>query len=156
MSLLSAITDNIDESIVKHFDAYIDEFQTDNSQEEYLFYTIHDGHHTKMKPGTVHYMMKKHGNAAHNTDISFPEGIHCHVLRHSIAMAMLKNGIPISYIRDFLGHSSIETTSIYSHSDSEMIAEAIKAVEHETTTATTQEKQWKGHEEYLLRLCGLA
>ena len=71
-------------------------------------------------------------------------------------MDVLKNGISIYYIRDFLGHSSIETTSIYSHSDSEMIAEAIKAVEHETTTATTQEKQWKGHEEYLLRLCGLA
>ena len=82
LSLLSAITDNIDESIVTHLDAYIDEFQTDNSQEEYLFYTIHDGHHTKMNPDTAHYMKKKHGKASYNTDILFLECLHCYVLRH--------------------------------------------------------------------------
>ena len=31
------------------------------------------------------------------------------MFRHSIAMAMYKKGVPLSYIRDFLGHESIDT-----------------------------------------------
>ena len=145
----------LDEATVSHLEAYLKEFHPDRGQANYLFYTVHDGQHTRMKPGTVDYMMKKHGNHAHELDPSFPKGLHCHVLRHSIAMAMLKKGIPISYIRDFLGHSSIETTTIYSHADDEMISEALKSLDHETTPSAPKEKQWKGHEDYLLSFCGL-
>ena len=110
-----------------------------------------------MKPGTVDYMLKKHGKIAHEHDKSFPEGLHCHMLRHSIAMHMLKKGIPISYIRDFLGHVSIDTTTIYSHADSEMIASALAVIEHEpqSETQTSSVKDWKGKEDYLLQYCGL-
>ena len=144
----------LDDSTVKHLDTYLREFHESSQSDDYLFFTVHDGRHTQMKPGTVDYMMKKHGNAAHEAEATFPKGLHCHVLRHSIAMAMLKNGIPISYIRDFLGHSSIETTSIYSHADDEMIAEALASVEHETTPSIPSDKKWKGKEEYLLSFCG--
>jgi len=147
----------LDPSTVEHLDAYIREFHRSSVNEDYLFYTIHDGEHTQMKPGTVDYMMKKHGNAAHAVDNSFPKGLHCHMLRHSIAMAMLKKGIPISYIRDFLGHSSIITTTIYSHADSDMIAEALSAIEHEPTgkVPKNSDKKWAGKEDYLLHYCGL-
>jgi site-specific recombinase XerD len=43
-----------------------------------------------------------------------------HVLRHSKAMGMLKAGIPLIYIRDFLGHVNITTTEIYARADNEM------------------------------------
>lgn len=36
-----------------------------------------------------------------------------HSLRHSIAVHMLEAGIPLPVIKNFLGHSSIETTMIY-------------------------------------------
>lgn len=42
---------------------------------------------------------------------SFP--ITPHVLRHSKAMAMLKAGINLIYIRDFLGHVNVTTTEVY-------------------------------------------
>ncbi len=38
-----------------------------------------------------------------------------HVLRHSIATNLLKNGMSIENISLFLGHSSLETTQIYTH-----------------------------------------
>lgn len=38
-----------------------------------------------------------------------------HVLRHSIATNLLKNGMSIENISLFLGHSSLESTQIYTH-----------------------------------------
>lgn len=41
------------------------------------------------------------------------KNIGLHSLRHSIASHLLENGIPIEYIREFLGHEFLETTQIY-------------------------------------------
>lgn len=38
-----------------------------------------------------------------------------HVLRHSIATHLLQNGMKIENIKQFLGHSSLESTQIYTH-----------------------------------------
>jgi len=38
-----------------------------------------------------------------------------HILRHSIATHLLKNGVSIENIAQFLGHSSLESTQIYTH-----------------------------------------
>ena len=144
-------------STVKHLDSYLAEFHRNSSDEAFLFYTIHDSQHTQMKPGTVDYFMKKYGKLAHKVNDTFPEGMHAHMLRHSVAMAMYKKGIPISYIRDFLGHSSIETTTVYSYADEETIVKALESVAHEGTNgkAAQKQKNWKGKEQYLLEFCGL-
>lgn len=144
---------------VKHLDSYLAEFHKESQPAAFLFYTIHDSQHTQMKPGTVDYFMKKYGKLANEADNTFPEGLHAHMLRHSIAMAMYKKGIPISYIRDFLGHSSIDTTAVYSYADVETITKALEAVDHEEfpgKAITGKHKNWKGKEQYLLEYCGLS
>ena len=55
-----------------------------------------------------------------------PETISPHGFRHSKSMHMLQAGVPLIYIRDFLGHSEISTTEIYARCDSEQKRKAIE------------------------------
>ena len=76
----------------------------------------------KISPDGVTYILKKYYRQV------FPDSkdnIFCHMLRHSKASHMLAAGIPIVYIRDFLGHENIETTMIYAKADIELKAKAI-------------------------------
>ncbi len=140
---------------IDHLDAYLKEFHKQGAKDDYIFYTIHNSSHTKMKQGTVNHFLKKYGRLAKEKNVDFPEAIHAHMLRHSIAMAMYKKGIPISYIRDFLGHSSIETTIVYSYADEETITKALESVDNVVNVSTKPVKKWKGHEQYLIDFCGL-
>jgi site-specific recombinase XerD len=38
-----------------------------------------------------------------------------HALRHSIATHLLQSGMELEQIKRFLGHSSLESTQIYTH-----------------------------------------
>jgi integrase/recombinase XerD len=38
-----------------------------------------------------------------------------HSLRHSIATHLLESGLSVEYVRDFLGHSYLESTQRYTH-----------------------------------------
>lgn len=64
-----------------------------------------------------------------------PDVVSVHSFRHSKAMHMLQAGVPLIYIRDFLGHEEISTTEIYARCDGKMKREAFESAYSETHCA---------------------
>jgi len=55
----------------------------------------------------------------------YKENLNLHSLRHTYAERLRKNGTDISTISKLLGHSSLETTAIYLHSNKEDFKRAV-------------------------------
>jgi len=73
-------------------------------------------------------ILKKYTDKARKINPTLiPDKITPHSMRRSKAMVLLKAGVNIVSIRDFLGHASVTTTEIYARADNE---QKIKAIEH--------------------------
>ena len=109
-----------------------------------------------MCPGAVDAFLKKYSAQAIEFDASFPVNLHEHMLRHSIAMAMYKKGIPLSCIRDFLGHACVDSSRVYAYSDSETIKQALQAANSLIDSEDGQRlKNDVDYSKTLMEFCGL-
>lgn len=87
-----------------------------------------NGRGEKLTGAGVTYILKNYAAMARNANTDLiPEKISPHCLRHSKAMHLLQAGINLVYIRDILGHVSIQTTEIYARADSKQKREAIES-----------------------------
>ena len=77
--------------------------------------------------GVCHILNKYVKMAKTNTNFSVNFSVTPHIMRHAKAMGMLKAGINLIYIRDFLGHCNVVTTEIYARADTEMKRKAIES-----------------------------
>lgn len=82
---------------------------------------------SKLTRAGVTYVLQKYAHMARleNPDI-VPEVISCHQVRHTRAMNLQEEGVSLVWIRDLLGHESVQTTEIYARTASKQKREAIE------------------------------
>lgn len=88
----------------------------------------------KLTRSGVSYVLAKYISYANKAaNAAMPE-ITPHCLRHSKAMHLVEAGKNLIYIRDFLGHESIETTQIYAKANPEARRKALETMDKKMKT----------------------
>lgn len=54
------------------------------------------------------------------------KGVTPHTLRHSFASSLIRQGVPITVVKDLLGHKDISTTMIYVHHSDDLMIDAME------------------------------
>ncbi|RIV17895.1 recombinase [Alicyclobacillaceae bacterium I2511] len=57
--------------------------------------------------------------------LGWEKHVTAHILRHSFASALLKNGVGLLQVQKLLGHASLTVTSVYTHSSLEDLTKAV-------------------------------
>ena len=92
----------------------------------------------------VTYILKTYAGLARKINPSIiPEKISCHSLRHSKAMHLLQAGVNLVYIRDLLGHVSVQTTDVYARADSKQKREAFEKAYVDLNLHVDKSKSWE-------------
>ncbi|WP_108822295.1 site-specific integrase [Dysgonomonas sp. Marseille-P4361] len=126
--------------------------EENNLMEEYrlrhpLFF---NNRREKLTRSGVAYVLKTYTEMARiiNPEL-IPETVSCHSLRHSKAMHLLQAGVNLVYIRDILGHCSIQTTDIYARADSKQKREALEKSYTDLIPKSDENCQWERNQNLL-------
>ena len=139
----------------EHLRSYLKKFHPTDTRkrDDYVFYA-YGGPQKPMSPDTVAAFAKKYGESARHICTSIPERVHPHMLRHTRAMHLYQDGVPLAMVSEFLGHAQIETTKIYAHADTEMKRKAIQQAANKLND-TIPDALWNmDDEEMMLKLRG--
>ena len=94
----------ITEKVKKELEIYYNKERTKINEEPFMLNKTNE----RMSGSTYNTTLK---TIIKRTEID--KEITLHHLRHSIATHLLENGLSIEFVRDFLGHSHLETTQLY-------------------------------------------
>ena len=98
----------------------------------------------KLTRSGVAYILKSYVEMAKTVNPELiPESVSCHSLRHSKAMHLLQAGVNLVYIRDILGHTSIQTTDVYARADSKQKREALESSYVNLVPESENTRQWE-------------
>lgn len=137
------------------YDHYIRVFHPNSDKNSYLFYTIHDGRHTKMSSDTVARFLKRYADEAKEKSSEIPEKVHPHqAFRTSRAMHLLQSEAPLATVALILGHSDpITTVKHYAAADTEMKRKLMERASKEMMPNFGEEEaMWKGNKDIIGRL----
>lgn len=98
------ITNSDVKNLLLNYESY---FKDKIDKKEYFFINRLGN---RLSEQSVRFMVSKYVNFA-----NIKKHITPHAFRHSFATLLLEEGVDIKYIQNFLGHSSIMTTQIYTH-----------------------------------------
>ena len=99
----------------------------DNS--EYLFISLSPNSYWEpLSRNTIESLVKRYANMVWITEKVTP-----HTLRHSFATSLLRRGADIRSVQALLGHSSIQTTQIYTHVDDKYLQKVHDLLDKDTS-----------------------
>ncbi|MDF2544991.1 MAG: xerD [Herbinix sp.] len=128
---------------VKHLEVYLKEFHTENTENS-LFYSTLDGKPHRLSTDTISLVLKTAADKARKSCNDIPQRVHCHMMRKTKAMDLYKNGVPLPFIMQLLGHESMSTTSgFYAFATLEMMSDAMNKA---APVVSGEEKLWKKKE----------
>ncbi len=133
-----------------HLKNYIMEHRLDTASAN-MYPLFFNSRKEKLTRAGIHYIVQKYfKKALEENKMLLPEKISCHSLRHSKAMHLLQAGVNLVYIRDILGHVSVQTTEIYARADSKHKRKALeKAYVNVNPNETAK---WKKNESLMMWL----
>jgi site-specific recombinase XerD len=128
---------------VKHLEVYLKEFHTENTENS-LFYSTLDGKPHRLSTDSISLVLKTAADKARKSCNDIPQRVHCHMMRKTKAMDLYKNGVPLPFIMQLLGHESMSTTSgFYAFATLEMMSDAMNKA---APVVSGEEKLWKKKE----------
>lgn len=115
----------ISEETAKIIKKYLDVMELKGKLSEPLFSSQRS---VKMTTASIRYTVQKYiSKAKESAPGMFPDqGYSPHSFRHSKAIHLLKAGVPLIYIRNFLGHESVKTTEVYLRMNQASVAEILQ------------------------------
>lgn len=135
------ICNNTKELLIK----YIELYKLNNF--EYLFM---GNKHSKCSTKMITHIINKYAKIA-----NINKRIHPHVLRHTRAIHMIEADIPLVYIRDILGHSSINTTEIYARINIDTKRRALENIYDINSNFNKNNNSWNNNSQLLASLLEL-
>lgn len=97
----------------------------------------------------ISYVLKKYAKKCGINDIS------PHQLRHTKAMHLTEANVNPIFIRDFLGHTDLKVTEIYSKTSVKMKREALEKMENKDVIPSEVTKEWNDDAELMTWLKSL-
>lgn len=115
----------------------------DTNSEQYLFVNRSN---TKLSRSGIEYIIKKYVKQASEVNTQLlRKNVTPHIFRHSKAMHLVQANVNIIYIRDLLGHVSVQTTEVYAKADSSSKRRALEEASKNIVPVTkfTEEKTYE-------------
>ena len=132
----------LDDNMVELLRQYMDEYGLSKYGKEHhpLFFNSRG---EALTTAGIAYVLKKYFLMARGINPSlFPEKFSPHSMRSTKAMHWLQAGLDLYYIKDLLGHSSIQTTEIYARADGKAKRDALEKVYDQDVTKKNVIPKW--------------
>lgn len=123
--------------------------------DDWLFYTVSHGRRHKMSDDNVARFLAKYSKMAHAKCGEVFEKVTPHQFRHTRAMHLYRNGMPLQLLSEFMGHASLASTQVYAYADTEMKRLAIEKSSQTMEENISTKPAWQTDEEMIRKLYGL-
>lgn len=128
---------------VKILMAYIKDCKLDGSNDASKPLFFNNRGEKLSRAGITYILLNYAAQARSINERIIPKVISCHSIRHSKAMHLLQSGVNLVYIRDILGHASIQTTDVYARADSRAKREALEKAYIDMIPDKTVNAKWE-------------